>query len=68
MDLVTEEPPRSGADMLEELRASGDLDRLFARIDAGEVELTGSGGLIPELIKAALERGPAGRAERSPGL
>ena len=27
------------------------------RIDAGEIDLTGSGGLIPELIRAALERG-----------
>lgn len=27
------------------------------RIDAGEIELTGSGGLIRELIEAALERG-----------
>ena len=57
MDPVTDERPPSGADIVEELRSSGALDRLFARIDAGEVELTGSGGLIPELIKAALERG-----------
>jgi transposase-like protein len=57
MDHVMEEMPRSGADVVEEMRASGDLDRLFARIDAGEIELTGTGGLIPELIKAALERG-----------
>jgi putative transposase len=57
MDLVTDEPPPTGADVVEELKAAGDLDRLFARIDAGEIELTGSGGLIPGLIKAALERG-----------
>ena len=44
-------------DAVEELRASGALDELFAKIDAGEVELTGDGGLIPGLIKAALERG-----------
>ena len=49
--------PLSGAVVVAELRAAGDLDRLFARIDAGEIEMTGSGGLIPELIKAALERG-----------
>ena len=30
---------------------------LFARIDAGEIDLTGDGGFIPELIKATLERG-----------
>src|SRR6476659_467568 len=57
MDPVAEEPPPTGADVVEELKAAGDLDRLFARIDAGEVELTGSDGLIPGLIKAALERG-----------
>lgn len=56
MDVVTDEP-QTGADVVAELKAAGDLDRLFARIDAGEIELTGSGGLIPELIKAALERG-----------
>jgi putative transposase len=56
MDVMTDEP-LSGADVVAELKAAGDLDRLFARIDAGEIEMTGSGGLIPELIKAALERG-----------
>lgn len=58
MDLVTEESAgaegRAGKDAVEELVASGALDELFARIDAGEVELTGDGGLIPGLIKAAL--------------
>jgi hypothetical protein len=39
------------------LKAAGHLDRLFARIDSGEVEFTGSDGLIPGLIKAALEGG-----------
>jgi putative transposase len=49
----------SGRDVAEELAASGALDALFARIDAGEVEMTGTDGLIPGLIKAALERGLA---------
>ena len=49
--------PQSAADALDELRASGELDALFAKIDAGELQLTGAGGLVPELIKAALERG-----------
>ena len=40
-----------------ELAASGALDELFAKIDAGELDLTGDGGFIPELIKATLERG-----------
>jgi putative transposase len=60
MDLVTEEhgpAPVSGKEVAAELAASGALDELFARIDAGEVEMTGAEGLIPGLIKAALERG-----------
>lgn len=40
-----------------ELQDSGALADLFARIDSGEVELTGDGGLIPALIKTTLERG-----------
>ncbi|MEO6145035.1 MAG: IS256 family transposase [Dermatophilaceae bacterium] len=39
------------------MAASGALDGLFAQIDAGEIDLTGEGGFIPELIKATLERG-----------
>jgi putative transposase len=35
----------------------GALDELFAKIDAGEVELDGHDGLIQQLIKAGLERG-----------
>jgi putative transposase len=41
----------------EKLKASGALDDLFARIDAGEIELEGQDGLIQQLIKAGLERG-----------
>jgi putative transposase len=63
MDLVSEEDARvervNGRDAVEELAASGALDELFARIDAGDIEMTGDGGLIPGLIKAALERGLA---------
>jgi transposase-like protein len=62
METVTDEDaaagrPQSGREVVEELVESGALDELFSRIDAGEVELTGDGGLIPGLIKAALERG-----------
>lgn len=42
-----------------ELAESGALDGLFARIDGGELELTGDGGFVTELIKASLERGLA---------
>lgn len=39
------------------LEASGVLNDLYARIDAGEIQLEGSDGLIQQLIKAGLERG-----------
>jgi transposase-like protein len=45
------------AEAIEELRDSGALDGLFAKIDAGDIQLTGEGGFVPGLIKAALERG-----------
>jgi putative transposase len=47
----------SASSALDELKASGGLDALFAKIDAGELRLTGEGGFVPGLIKAALERG-----------
>lgn len=47
----------AGSQAAAELAANGALDGLFARIDAGEIELTGDGGFIPGLIKATLERG-----------
>lgn len=45
---------REGVAALED---SGALDDLYARIDAGEVQLEGRDGLIQQLIKAGLERG-----------
>jgi transposase-like protein len=60
MDVVTDRDDvagAGGADAVDELIADGALDALFAKIDAGEVELTGSGGFVPALIRAALERG-----------
>jgi putative transposase len=44
-------------DIVDQLKASGALDELFSKIDSGEVELTGDGGLVPALIKETLERG-----------
>ena len=49
--------PSPAEEALKELQASGGLDALFAKIDAGQVQLTGPGGFVPGLIKAALERG-----------
>ncbi len=44
-------------EVVDELKATGALDELFARIDSGGIELTGEGGLVPMLIKETLERG-----------
>ena len=49
--------PRSTAEVAEALQASGMVDELLAQIDSGQVQVTGDGGLIPGLIKLALERG-----------
>ncbi len=57
MDLVAEEQPKSGAEVAAQMAASGALDEIFAKIDAGELDLTGAEGFIPGLVKAALERG-----------
>ena len=49
----------SGREAVEDLRRSGALDALFERLDAGVVEMTGNQGLLPALLKEALERGLA---------
>jgi transposase-like protein len=54
---VNEGSQQSGREALEELRETGALDELFAKIDAGELQLTGQDGFVPGLIKATLERG-----------
>jgi putative transposase len=48
--------------------AAGLLHDLMGRVDAGDVALTGDGGVLPELVKAVLERGLAARVDRSSGL
>ena len=59
MTMTDEKTPGgpSGQDLVEQLKASGQLDALFEQIDEGRVELTGDGGFVPALVKAALERG-----------
>lgn len=47
---------RRQKELAERLTASGALDEVFAQIDAGE-PLTGEGGLLGGMLKAALERG-----------
>lgn len=47
---------RKQAELAAELKTTGALDEVFARIDAGE-PLTGDGGVLGGMLKAALERG-----------
>ncbi len=55
-DPEREERRRQQAEIAESLKASGALDEIFARIDAGE-PLTGHAGLLKGMLKATLERG-----------
>lgn len=61
-ELMNDDDVVSGAsacEAVEELCRSGALAALLERLDAGEVEMTGSQGLLPALLKEALERGLA---------
>ena len=51
-----EERRRQQQEIADRLKASGALDDIFAKIDAGE-PLTGEQGLLSGMLKAALERG-----------
>lgn len=58
IDKQTREARRkSQAEGAQRLIESGMLDDLFAKIDAGEVQLDGDGGFVQQLIKTGLERG-----------
>ena len=47
----------SAREAIQDMLDAGLLDDLMGRIDDGELQLTGEGGFIPEMIKAVLERG-----------
>ena len=49
--------PAGGRDVVDQLRSAGALDGLFEKIDSGQVSMTGADGLLPALVKEALERG-----------
>jgi putative transposase len=55
-DPEREERRRQQKEIADSLKASGALDDIFARIDAGE-PLTGHEGLLKGMLKASLERG-----------
>ena len=52
-----EERRKAQEERAQRLEDAGVFDDLFARIDAGEIELDGDDGFIQELIKRGLERG-----------
>jgi len=56
VDPEREERGREQKEIADSLKASGALDEIFARIDAGE-PLTGHAGLLKGMLKASLERG-----------
>ena len=47
----------SARETVEQMVRAGLLDAVFDRVETGDVQLTGQGGLLPEMIKAVLERG-----------
>ena len=47
----------SAREAIQDMLDAGLLDDLMSRIDDGDLQLTGEGGFIPEMIKAVLERG-----------
>ena len=49
----------SGRQLHEQLVDDARLDELIDRAEQGGVQLTRKGGLLPELVKAVLERGLA---------
>lgn len=51
-----EERRRRQKELADQLKASGAMDEIFAKIDAGQ-PLTGEQGLLSGMLKAALERG-----------
>jgi putative transposase len=56
---VVAEPAGSARQTVNNMIEAGLLDDLMDRVDAGGLMLTGEGGLLPELVKAVLERGLA---------
>jgi putative transposase len=48
---------RSELSAFDALKASGALDEVMAKIDTGQLQITGEGGFLQEMVKAVLERG-----------
>jgi putative transposase len=51
--------PVTARAVVDDMLEAGLLDGLMERVDARDLQLTGEGGFLPEMIKAVLERGLA---------
>ncbi|RGE18904.1 IS256 family transposase [Leucobacter sp. wl10] len=51
------EQPKTARETVNEMVDAGLFDDVMSRIDAGNLQLTGEGGFLPEMVKAVLERG-----------
>ena len=51
------EQPVTAREAVDKLVQAGLLDDLLNQVDAGDLQLTGEGGFLPELVKRVLEAG-----------
>lgn len=49
--------PDTARQVVQEMVQAGLLDEVMAKVADGDLRLTGPGGFLPEMVKAALERG-----------
>jgi putative transposase len=52
-----EAPPVTAREAVDKMVQAGFLDNLMNQVDAGDLQLTGEGGFLPELVKRVLEAG-----------
>jgi putative transposase len=52
-----EEPPVTAREAVDKMVQAGMLDALMDQVDSGDLQLTGVGGFLPELVKRVLEAG-----------
>jgi putative transposase len=64
---VVAEPAGSARQTVHNMIEAGLFDDLMDRVDKGALMLTGEGGLLPQLVKAVLERGLAAELTGHPG-
>src|SRR5215210_4285632 len=55
----SEGPPVTAREAVDKMVQAGFLDDLMGQVDAGDLQLTGEGGFLPELVKRVLEAGLA---------